>query len=186
MLGVNAPNASLQLPWRQLIALDRRVLASELQRMEGKNVKARPGIQAAMLADGPMGAGAAFEREVSGCFGVMPNFFCSASEAPGLIEELWGFAKSAYQENRAQKPIGAAPWTAPIFGEPPAASTKRSGLRQQCHDRAVDDKSGRAEFRPAGAGDQAFAEVQSTPLVTSDGTLIGMLFSRRFSSTTKG
>ncbi len=37
-----------------------------------------------------------FEHEVSGRFGVMPNFFCSASAAPGLIEELWGFAKSAY------------------------------------------------------------------------------------------
>jgi PAS domain S-box-containing protein len=42
------------------------------------------------------GARAAFEREVCGCFGVMPNFFCSASAAPGLIEELWAFAKSAY------------------------------------------------------------------------------------------
>jgi hypothetical protein len=42
------------------------------------------------------GARAAFEREVSGCFGAMPNFFCSASAAPGLIEELWAFAKSAY------------------------------------------------------------------------------------------
>jgi hypothetical protein len=41
-------------------------------------------------------ARAVFEREVSGCFGVMPNFFCSASAAPGLIEELWAFAKSAY------------------------------------------------------------------------------------------
>jgi hypothetical protein len=41
-------------------------------------------------------ARAAFEREVSSYFGVMPNFFCSASAAPGLIEELWGFAKSAY------------------------------------------------------------------------------------------
>jgi hypothetical protein len=39
---------------------------------------------------------ATFEREVSGCFGVMPNFFCSASAAPGLIEQLWAFAKSAY------------------------------------------------------------------------------------------
>jgi PAS domain S-box-containing protein len=37
-----------------------------------------------------------FEREVSACFGVMPSFFCSASAAPGLIEELWAFAKSAY------------------------------------------------------------------------------------------
>jgi PAS domain S-box-containing protein len=38
---------------------------------------------------------AAFEREVCGCFGVMPNFFCS-SAAPGLTEELWASAKSAY------------------------------------------------------------------------------------------
>jgi hypothetical protein len=44
-------------------------------------------------------ARAAFEREVSGCFGVMPSFFCSASAAPGLIEELWAFAKSAYIDN---------------------------------------------------------------------------------------
>src|SRR4029077_16627477 len=39
---------------------------------------------------------ASFEREVLGCFGVMPTFFCSASAAPGLIQELWAFAKSAY------------------------------------------------------------------------------------------
>jgi PAS domain S-box-containing protein len=41
-------------------------------------------------------ARAAYEREVSGCFGIMPNFFCAASAAPGLIEGLWAFAKSAY------------------------------------------------------------------------------------------
>jgi hypothetical protein len=46
-----------------------------------------------------IGARAAFEREVSGRFGVMPNFFCSASAAPGLIEELWAFAKSAYLDS---------------------------------------------------------------------------------------
>ncbi len=59
-------------------------------------MKARPDIQAAKLADGLLGGRAIFEREVCGCFGGMPNFFCSASEAPGLIEELWAFAKSAY------------------------------------------------------------------------------------------
>ncbi len=32
-------------------------------------------------------------------FGVLPSFFCSARSAPGLIEELWGFAKSAYLDN---------------------------------------------------------------------------------------
>jgi two-component sensor histidine kinase/PAS domain-containing protein len=41
-------------------------------------------------------ARAPFEREVCGRFGVMPNFFCSASADPGLMEELWAFAKSAY------------------------------------------------------------------------------------------
>ena len=46
-----------------------------------------------------VGARAAFEREVCGCFGVMPNFFCSASAAPGIIEELWAFAKAAYVDS---------------------------------------------------------------------------------------
>ena len=32
-------------------------------------------------------------------FGLLPNFFQTASEAPGLIGELWGFAKSAYLDN---------------------------------------------------------------------------------------
>jgi PAS domain S-box-containing protein len=41
-------------------------------------------------------ARAAYEREASGCFGIMPNFFCAASAAPGLIEGVWAFAKSAY------------------------------------------------------------------------------------------
>jgi PAS domain S-box-containing protein len=50
----------------------------------------------ATLPNRPIDARAAFEREVSSCFGVMPNFFCSAPAAPGLIEELWTFAKSAY------------------------------------------------------------------------------------------
>src|SRR5215475_4693529 len=59
-------------------------------------VKARSGIRAAALPDGPITARATFEREVFGCFGLMPNFFRSASAAPGLIEELWAFAKSAY------------------------------------------------------------------------------------------
>jgi hypothetical protein len=49
-----------------------------------------------MTPDDAIDTRAAFEREVRGCFGVLPNFFCSASAAPGLIEELWAFAKSAY------------------------------------------------------------------------------------------
>ena len=40
-----------------------------------------------------------FRREVAERFGVLPNFFCSADAAPGLIEELWKFAKSAYLDS---------------------------------------------------------------------------------------
>ncbi len=40
-----------------------------------------------------------FSAEVRSRFGVLPNFFCTAASAPGLIEELWGFAKSAYLDN---------------------------------------------------------------------------------------
>ena len=40
-----------------------------------------------------------FRREVADCFGVLPNFFCSADAAPGLVEELWKFAKSAYLDS---------------------------------------------------------------------------------------
>jgi PAS domain S-box-containing protein len=41
----------------------------------------------------------AFQREVEERFGILPNFFCTAKSAPGLIEELWGFAKSAYLDS---------------------------------------------------------------------------------------
>ena len=41
----------------------------------------------------------AFRREVADRFGVLPNFFCSADAAPGLIEELWKFARSAYLDS---------------------------------------------------------------------------------------
>jgi signal transduction histidine kinase/CheY-like chemotaxis protein len=40
-----------------------------------------------------------FSAEVRARFGVLPNFFCTAATAPGLIEELWGFAKSAYLDS---------------------------------------------------------------------------------------
>src|SRR5580700_2542965 len=40
-----------------------------------------------------------FPAEVRSRFGVLPNFFCTAASAPGLIEELWGFAKSAYLDS---------------------------------------------------------------------------------------
>ncbi len=40
-----------------------------------------------------------FQREVADRFGMLPNFFCTAQAAPGLIEELWGFAKAAYLDS---------------------------------------------------------------------------------------
>jgi PAS domain S-box-containing protein len=40
-----------------------------------------------------------FEREVAERFGMMPNFFRFAPSVPGLIEELWRFAKSAYLDS---------------------------------------------------------------------------------------
>ncbi|WP_374471437.1 sensor histidine kinase [Phenylobacterium sp.] len=43
--------------------------------------------------------GEEFQAEVSSRFGLVPNFFQTAGEAPGLIRELWGFAKSAYLNN---------------------------------------------------------------------------------------
>ena len=46
-----------------------------------------------------MGTPVAFRDEVAKRFGVLPNFFCSAETAPGLIERLWDFAKSAYLDN---------------------------------------------------------------------------------------
>jgi hypothetical protein len=46
-----------------------------------------------------MEAPATFRDEVAERFGVLPNFFCSAKAAPGLIERLWDFAKSAYLDN---------------------------------------------------------------------------------------
>ena len=37
-----------------------------------------------------------FEREVAARFGLVPNFFRSAPDAPFIVRELWQFAKSAY------------------------------------------------------------------------------------------
>ena len=36
------------------------------------------------------------EREIATHFGLVPNFFRSAPEAPYVIHDLWAFAKSAY------------------------------------------------------------------------------------------
>ena len=46
-----------------------------------------------------IGVDNAFHRSVADRFGVLPNFFCSAPAAPGLIERLWDFAQSAYLDN---------------------------------------------------------------------------------------
>ena len=40
-----------------------------------------------------------FQSDVQRRFGVIPNFFCTAATAPGLIEELWKFAKASYLDS---------------------------------------------------------------------------------------
>src|SRR4029450_225955 len=40
-----------------------------------------------------------FQCEVTSRFGLVPNFFTSAPDAPEMIERLWDFAKSAYLDN---------------------------------------------------------------------------------------
>jgi PAS domain S-box-containing protein len=42
---------------------------------------------------------AALNAEIITRFGLLPNFFCTAAAAPGLIDDLWGFAMSAYLDN---------------------------------------------------------------------------------------
>ena len=38
-------------------------------------------------------------QEVSRRFGLVPNFFMSAPDAPEIVDKLWDFAKSAYLDN---------------------------------------------------------------------------------------
>jgi two-component sensor histidine kinase len=40
-----------------------------------------------------------FQRKVASRFGLVPNFFLSASDAPEITERLWEFATSAYFDN---------------------------------------------------------------------------------------
>jgi two-component sensor histidine kinase len=47
-------------------------------------------------ADSGKPAQEAFEREVAARFGLVPNFFRSAPDAPFVVHELWRFAKAAY------------------------------------------------------------------------------------------
>jgi hypothetical protein len=37
-----------------------------------------------------------FRRDVIARFGLVPNFFSSAEDAPEMVERLWDFAKAAY------------------------------------------------------------------------------------------
>lgn len=48
------------------------------------------------VADSKKTAREAFEREVAARFGLVPNFFRSAPDAPFVVHELWRFAKAAY------------------------------------------------------------------------------------------
>src|SRR6187549_1917431 len=47
----------------------------------------------------PASGPTAFEREVHSRFGLVPNFFVSAPDAPEIVERLWAFAKSGYLDN---------------------------------------------------------------------------------------
>ena len=40
-----------------------------------------------------------FHQEVARRFGLVPNFFMSARDAPEIVEKLWDFAKSAYLDS---------------------------------------------------------------------------------------
>jgi len=46
-----------------------------------------------------MSQSSAFQREVASRFGLVPNFFASAPDAPEIIERLWDFAKAGYLDN---------------------------------------------------------------------------------------
>src|ERR1700733_9796513 len=41
----------------------------------------------------------ALQQEVTDRFGLLPNFFCLAPEAPEITANLWGFAKFGYLDN---------------------------------------------------------------------------------------
>ena len=40
-----------------------------------------------------------FHQDVASRFGLVPNFFMSARDAPEIVEKLWDFAKAAYLDN---------------------------------------------------------------------------------------
>ena len=51
------------------------------------------------LAAIALGALGPFHRNVALRFGLAPNFFMSAPDAPEIVEKLWDFATSAYLDN---------------------------------------------------------------------------------------
>ena len=51
------------------------------------------------LAAIALGALGPFHRNVTRRFGLAPNFFMSAPDAPEIVEKLWDFATSAYLDN---------------------------------------------------------------------------------------
>ena len=72
-----------------------------------KNILAKKIIEAAQrgerdpdrLAAIALGILGPFHRDVTRRFGLVPNFFMSAPDAPEIVEKLWDFAKSAYLDN---------------------------------------------------------------------------------------
>jgi hypothetical protein len=57
-----------------------------------------------------------FRRDVIARFGLVPNFFSSAEDAPEMVERLWDFDKAAYIDN--------------FFAEPARSDRARRCLRQ--------------------------------------------------------
>jgi signal transduction histidine kinase len=49
--------------------------------------------------ENPRRSEGSFETDVTGRFGILPNFFKSAQAAPELLEHLWGFAQAGYLDN---------------------------------------------------------------------------------------
>ena len=48
---------------------------------------------------GAMSDQLSLQRVIAERLGVLPNFFCTSASAPGLIDRLWDFAKSAYVDS---------------------------------------------------------------------------------------
>ena len=51
------------------------------------------------LAATALGILGPFHRDVSRRFGLVPNFFMTAADAPEIVEKLWDFAAAAYLDN---------------------------------------------------------------------------------------